>query len=552
MMKLIICLVTAFALFAACGKETEVEHVDIAVEHDDTTVENNDMTIEHNDITVEYDDFIERLALNGRATYQILWNLYTGGIPADEMEEQANALAELAAGRMELILSDEMGSFLQSIETGTAQDEALYRALHRIFTSEREALAPIPVDEYAAFAELRTSSINAWEEAIEKSDFTIFAPYLSELLDYQRRFITYRQDAGQVFEHPYDAFLEIYEPGMTVRVLDVFFAELRAEIVPLLQSILQSDKVIRDDFLYREVPIEIQRNTAEFLMELFGYDLNRGQLAESSHPFSMTLAPNDVRITTSYIEDDFFDSFFSVIHEIGHALYEQNVSENIMRFAGVTSLASSMGIHESQSRFYENMIARSLEFWLYIYDDFQTVTEGYFSDVSAVELYEAVNIVRPSLFRVTADELTYSLHVMVRYEIEKMMFSEEGINVDDLPQIWNEKMQEYLGITPDNDANGVLQDIHWADGYFGYFPSYTLGNAYAAQMFNAMRTDLDFEASLLSGNIAEISDWLTERVHRHGFLLTPPEILAQITDEGFTARYFVEYLKTKYTDLYGL
>jgi carboxypeptidase Taq len=274
-----------------------------------------------------YDDFIEKLAINGQATSRILWSLYTGGIPAEEMEEQANALAELAAERMELILSDEMSNFLQSIETATAQDEALNRALHRIFTSEREQLAPIPANEYAAFVELQTLSINAWEKALKKSDFTIFAPYLSEMIDYQRRFITYRQDAGQVFEHPYDALLGIYEPGMTVRALDVFFADLRAEIVPLLQSIVQSDKVIRDDFLYREVPIPIQRNTADFLMELFGYDLDRGALAESTHPFSMTLAPNDVRITTAFIEDDFFDSFFSVIHEIGHEILAQITDE---------------------------------------------------------------------------------------------------------------------------------------------------------------------------------------------------------------------------------
>jgi len=297
-------------------------------------------------------------------------------------------------------------------------------------------------------------------------------------------------------------------------------------------------------------PVSVQKNISEFLMKTVGYDLDRGVLRESAHPFTMGFGRNDVRITTNYDPKDFFASFYTVVHECGHAIYEQNTAKELE--GTILDTGASMGIHESQSRFLENMVGRSLAFWEGIYDDFMIAADGHFDGVTVMELYRAVNLVSPSLVRIYADELTYSLHIMVRYEIEKLIFNDPDLKAEDLPALWNEKMQEYLGITPETYAEGVLQDIHWSFGEFGYFPSYSLGSADAALIWATMEKDFDVTAAVRALDFGKVNGWLTEKIHRHGAYLDPGEIRAQISGEGFTPRHYIEYLNRKYRELYGL
>jgi carboxypeptidase Taq len=266
-------------------------------------------------------------------------------------------------------------------------------------------------------------------------------------------------------------------------------------------------------------------------------------LKESVHPFTTSLSRNDVRITTNYRGNDFLSSFYSVLHEAGHALYEQNISDRLE--GTILETGASMGIHESQSRFYENMVGRSREFWESIYGSLVSLLGKGFSDVSAEDLFLASNKVEPSLVRIESDELTYSLHIIVRYEMEKEIIL-NGRPVVELPALWNEKMREYLGVEPHDDAHGILQDVHWSQGSFGYFPSYALGNAYAAQFLHAMEKDIPVFEKIRSGELGALTEWLAERIHRHGLLKTPGELALEASGEPLDAGYFTDYLEKKF------
>jgi carboxypeptidase Taq len=286
------------------------------------------------------------------------------------------------------------------------------------------------------------------------------------------------------------------------------------------------------------------------LLRQLDYDFDAGRLDETVHPFAITLNPGDVRITTKYDESDFRTAVFGTIHECGHAVYEQNISKDLIG----TPLCdgTSMGIHESQSLFFENFIGRNKQFWKKNYDLLKQYASGQFDAVPLDEFYEAINEAKPSLIRIEADELTYVLHIMVRYEIEKDLF-DGSLEVKDLPRIWNEKMEEYLGIRPPSDATGVLQDVHWSGGDFGYFPSYALGYMYAAQFKHAMLKDIpNFDQLLFEGNIAPVRSWLTERIHQYGKLKKPLEILQDVTGEGLNAAYLATYLEDKYKNIYDI
>lgn len=285
-------------------------------------------------------------------------------------------------------------------------------------------------------------------------------------------------------------------------------------------------------------------------MSELGYDFDAGRLDETVHPFEITLNRNDVRVTTKYDEHDFRTAIFGTIHECGHAIYEQNISQE---YEG-TLLCSgtSMGIHESQSLFYENFVGRNKGFWSRYFTKLKDHSKEQFNDVSLDEYYVAINESKPSLIRIEADELTYCLHIMIRYEIEKGLFNDD-ISVEELPQIWNEKYEEYLGITPPNDAQGVLQDVHWAGGSFGYFPSYALGYMYAAQIKNAMLKDLpNFDELIETGQFEEIKDWLTYKIHQFGRTKQPLEIMNDVTGEELNAQHLIEYLEEKYQKIYKL
>lgn len=348
----------------------------------------------------------------------------------------------------------------------------------------------------------------------------------------------------------YNTLLDMYEPGITVEILDQVFAEVRDAIIPLVKKISDSSNKPDTSFIFKHFPKDKQKDFSLKILEQMGYDFNSGRLDETVHPFATGLNPGDVRVTTRYDEGDWRTAVFGTIHEGGHALYEQNISKKLIG----TPLCdgTSMGIHESQSLFYENIVGRDFSFWKHNYNVLKEYADGQFDEINLNDFYRAINESKPSFIRIEADMLTYPLHIIIRYEIEKGIFNDE-IEVKDLPQVWNDKYEKYLGIRPGNNAEGVLQDVHWSGGSFGYFPSYALGYMYAAQFKNAMLKELpNFDELLATGNLKPIKEWLTENIHQYGKLKKPLEILHDVTGEGLNAKYLIDYLTDKYTKVYNL
>jgi carboxypeptidase Taq len=374
----------------------------------------------------------------------------------------------------------------------------------------------------------------------------LFQPYLEKIIAANLEFI----ELWGYKDNKYDTLLDMYEPGMTVAKLDEVFGALRKKLVPLVASIQASSNQPETKFLHQIFTKEQQKKFSLFILQQMGYDFEAGRLDETVHPFATGLNPGDVRITTRYLEDDVVSALFGTIHEGGHALYEQNISTELIGTNLCTG--TSMGIHESQSRFWENMIGRSLSFWNRYYADLQKMFPGQFDDVSVEDFYKAINEVKPSLIRIEADELTYNLHIMIRYEIEKALFN-ETITAADLPEFWNEKYKEYLGVEPSTDEEGVLQDVHWSSGAFGYFPSYALGNMYAAQIRNTLLQRMPhFEEHVKQGELLPIKAYLVEQIYQYGKSLTPSEIIKQVTGEALNSDYLVAYFEEKYKDIYQL
>jgi carboxypeptidase Taq len=393
---------------------------------------------------------------------------------------------------------------------------------------------------------LTSQAESIWEEAREKSDFAMFQPYLEKIVATNIEFVELWGYEG----NRYNTLLDMYEPGITVEKLDQVFGALRERAVPLLQAIQASPNQPDRSFLEQQFDKEKQKEFSLFILKQMHYDFEAGRLDETVHPFATGLNPGDVRITTRYILNEVTASLFGTIHEGGHALYEQNISQDLIG----TNLCSgtSLGIHESQSRFWENVVGRSREFWSRYYNDLQARYPGQLNEVKEEDFYRAINHIHPSLIRVEADELTYNLHIMVRYEIEKELIN-GTIQVSELPAVWNAKYKEYLGIVPPNDAQGVLQDVHWAGGAFGYFPSYSLGNMYAAQITNTMKKQLpNFDALIAEGNLEPIKTYLSDKIYQYGKLLTPTEVIVQVTGEELNPEYLMNYLEEKYKKIYGL
>ena len=402
----------------------------------------------------------------------------------------------------------------------------------------------IPADEFVAFNILRNDSQANWEKAKASGDFSIFQPYLEKIVEFEKKFAGYYNSAIPA----YDALLNEYEEGMTMEVLDTFFAELRATIVPLVEKIRSREESLHP-FVHRHFPAYIQREFSDYLMETMKLDRNYCGIAESEHPFTMNFNNKDVRITTHYYEDHFLSSMFSVVHEGGHALYELGADDkynHTFLYGG-----SSMGIHESQSRFYENLIGRSKAFASYILPKLKELFPEQMADVDVDTFYRAVNHVQPSLVRIEADELTYCLHIMVRYELEKQLIS-GTLAVQDVPAAWNKLYQEYLGVEVPNDTLGFLQDIHWSFGDLGYFPSYALGSAYGAQMLAVMQQELgDVYADVEKGDLSRITGWLRKNIHQYACFKKPGKLFEDACGK-FDAKYYTDYLNKKYSELYNL
>jgi len=424
-------------------------------------------------------------------------------------------------------------------ELDLVQARSVYLALKDIREMQK-----IPMEEYIAYQEVLVEADDVWHTAKETDDFALFLPCLEKIFDYEKRFARYCAPDM----HPYNYCLNKYEDGLTMEKCDAFFSALKSRLVPLIQKISQKPQ-IDDSCLYGEFPDEDQEKFGLALMDIIGIDKDHCGLGTTEHPFTTSLGSHhDVRITTNYKGDNFASSMFSVIHEGGHALYDMG-SDDSLAYTNLDG-GVSMGIHESQSRFYENLLGRSRAFTEFV---FPTVCKCFpsMNNCTAEDFYRAINKVEPSLIRVEADEVTYALHVMVRYELEKRVMSDE-LEVKDLPREWNRLYKEYLGVDVPCDREGVLQDSHWSGGSVGYFPSYALGSAYGAQLLQKMQESVDVENCLKTGDFGPINAWNRENIWKHGCIYTPGELLERVLGEAFDPTVYTDYLAKKYGDIYGL
>lgn len=469
----------------------------------------------------------------------IFWDAATAA-PKNSVEHRSLALTGLSTYYYNTLVSESTKKCLDELERHHSAMDTFYLSKWRFIRDLYNELAAIPVDEYAAFKGLQAKSSAAWEEAKKAKDFSIFEPFLQQVIDYKRRMIQYRGYK----DHPYNLLLDDHEKNLTVVTTDQFFDTLREELVPIIKQIHDNPPKEVNPFPIGPFTKEQQWSFSKHLMDLLGFNQDSGILALSEHPFTLNLSASDVRITTHFYENDLLSGVTSTIHECGHALYEQNINKDF----GLSLLATgtSMGIHESQSRFYENNLGRSMNFWESFYPQLVAKFPDAFSDYDLEDFYAHLNRVKNTLIRIDADELTYSLHIMIRYELEKAIF-ENKLEAKDLPQAWSDKYESYMGIRPSNDAEGVLQDVHWSEGLFGYFPSYALGSAYACQFEAAMKKELSIEDCLKDCNLAPIKDWLTDKIYQYGATKTPDQLLIDVTGEPFNPKYFLDYLKNKYT-----
>ena len=418
-------------------------------------------------------------------------------------------------------------------------------AIVREMAETVERLEVIPANEYREFTELCAESGGIWAKARRDKDFQAFAPTLKKVIEYQKKFASYRAKEGQKI---YNVMLDDYEKGFDMDTLDEFFKTLRGQLVPFLKNLMDNGIEIEDGFLRGDYPEEKQEELGRFLAAYVGFDFKKGVMGTSAHPFTTGLHNHDVRITTHYT-DKLDESIFSVIHESGHAIYSFGIPDELTQTP--VGEGTSMGMDESQSRFFENYIGRNEAFWKPLYEKIQQTFPKQLGGVSREQFVKAINKVEPGFIRTQADELTYSLQVLVRYEIDKMLI-EEDLDVDKLPEIWADKYEEYLGIRPADVSVGVLQDIHWSQGAFGYFPSYALGSAFGAQFLASMKKELDFEKLLCKGDVTTIREYLRKNIHQYGKLKDSRQIIKDVTGEDFNPQYYVDYLIEKYSKIYEI
>jgi carboxypeptidase Taq len=454
------------------------------------------------------------------------------------VEQRSLVAGEISKIYFNEFINENVDELLKELNENMDSLDEISKAKLELYTKKFNNISKIPVKEYGDYQALITKSYSAWENARENNDYKLFAPYLKEIIEYQKRFVKLRDSKLKT----YDSLLDEFEPGIDMERLDVFFKELREEIVPLTDYICENQKG-NWDFLSSKYDIYKQEKFSRSLLPKLGFDINKGLLAVSVHPFTLNLSRDDVRITTRFVEDEITNSVFGTIHETGHAIYEQNISKEF----GVSALTTgvSMGIHESQSRLFENNFGRNINFWKGNYSALRKMFDVQLKDVSLEDWYKGINRVNRSLIRTEADEVTYPLHIMVRYEIEKKIFNED-IDIMELPGIWNDLYKEYLGVTPKSDNEGILQDVHWAGGAFGYFPSYALGSAYAAQFEMALRKTVDVDRDLKDMDMRNINGWLKDNIHKFGSSKKPDRILIDSTGEEFNPKYYTNYLKNKY------
>ena len=433
--------------------------------------------------------------------------------------------------------------------TGLANDKAsglddASKALLRETWRDFSRAKKLPSDFVTKLGRECSLAQQVWAEARQENNFSKFAPNLQTIIDLKFEEVDY---IGYI-DSPYNTLLDTYEPGSTVAQLNPLFLRLREGLVSLLENIRNAPAHPDDRILYQSYDHDQQLEFGKLVLTKMGYDFTRGRLDVSAHPFTTSFHPTDVRVTTRVFEKDLPSCLSSCIHEGGHGLYEQGLPPE--HHGTPLGEALSLGIHESQSRLWENCVGRSRTFWEYFFPLLKNRFPNQLKYTSVEGFYAAMNTVKPSLIRVEADEVTYNLHVMVRFEIEQDVIGQR-VSVKDLPDLWRTKMKDYLGIVPERDADGVLQDVHWSFGAFGYFPTYTLGNLYAAMLFTQAKTDVpELESHIAQGNLLALKEWLNDRIHRHGRQYTSEELIKRVTGKTLSAEPFLQTLTEKMQEVY--
>jgi len=480
----------------------------------------------------------------GYAASVLSWDQQVN-MPPGGNEARGQQLATLSKIAQEKLITDEVGRLIDDLKQeldGADTDEA---ALVRVAARNYDKARRVPPSFIAEQAIVTSRAFEAWMEARGKSDFSIFQPHLEKVVELVHKYISFFPPA----DHPYDTLLDDYERGMKTADVKVIFDRLRPKQVELIKAIT-SARQVKDDFLYKKYNEKKLMDFGVDVITKFGYDWSRGRQDKAPHPFETNFSVNDVRITTRYETDNPLATLFSTMHEAGHAMYEQGINPAYERtpLSGGTSLA----VHESQSRMWENLVGRSLPFWEHFYPMLKKNFSSQLEGVSLKSFYKAINKVEPSLIRVNADEATYNLHVMLRLELEIGMV-EGKVAIKDLPEIWNTKMQEYLGVRPPDDAKGVLQDIHWSGGAIGYFSTYALGNLVSAQLWEKINQELpNLNDQIRKGNFSELLAWLRKNIHQHGQKYEPQKLVEMVTGSKITPEPYVRYLTKKYSEIYGL
>lgn len=501
---------------------------------------------------------VKKLGKKFRKLERKLWNYeylmkvtqFDGATIAPEHGAAARgeALAALSGAHHALLTSDSSRALVHDLAKAVARGNVTGQLADevRVLARDQREASAIPTKEEEAWTRLTCEADAVWHKAKLANDWASFEAYVDRIVETAKRHAGYLDSS----KDPYDVLLDQYERGLTSKAFDAFCNQVRATVVPLVHAIVEHGRQSNASFFAARVPAALQEQISFDLIDLMGIDRADTALAFTEHPFSEGFAAGDARIATHIYEDNLISNVYSVIHEAGHAAYELGVDPAY----SYTCLAggTSMGIHESQSRFFENIIGRSRPFMGPLLEVLRRRVPAVFGSVSEDDLYRAVNIAQPSLIRIEADELTYPLHIMIRYEIERLLFSGEATAAD-IPGLWADLTKSYLGIEVPDDAHGCLQDTHWSGGDFGYFPTYALGSAYGAQYVSAMVADgVDLGAACAAGDLTPVRDWLERKIWRWGRSKDAPELIELACGAPFNATYYCDYLAKKFGALYAL
>jgi carboxypeptidase Taq len=468
-------------------------------------------------------------------------------MPPGGAEARGNQLAYLGKLAQERAISPQLGKLLDELLPYAEQidpdsdDARLIKISHK---AHKKAIC-VPVDWVVEFTQVTTLANQAWVEARQKSDFSVFQPHLEKILDLRRKYAAFFPEV----DHPYDALLDDFEPGMKTADVKVIFDALRPRLVEIIKAIRGRPQV-DDSFLHQAFDTNKQLEFGKEVITQYGFNWERGRQDQSPHPFTIGISTNDVRLTTRLDQNFLSPALFGTLHECGHALYGLGHRPELERLG--LAAGASLAVHESQSRMWENLVGRSLPFWQHFYPRLQELFPEQLQNISLDTFYRGINKVQPSLIRVEADEATYNLHIMLRLEIEIGLI-EGKTEVKHLPEIWNAKMDEYLGLTPPNDAQGVLQDIHWSGGMFGYFSTYALGNLISCQLWEKINQDIpDLPEQIRQGKFDSLLAWLVEEIHQHGNKFEPQDLVQRVTGSKITSEPYLKYLQAKFGEIYGM